>query len=258
MSVVVTSCSIPHFYYSSNSQSVPLFNEKNEFYGLFAGSFGAVNQSIELQAGYAFPGHIALMGNFMTGGNDNSSVNYSDFSKIHYLEGAGGYYTSFGKLGVFEIYGGYGHGSEHHAFTYVEYDGLLSWITVPDGRADLSFSKIFIQPDIGIKIKWMESAFSFRISNVDFTGVDAYSTTYHLQELDNIRLNHTSWLFEPAFTFRAGFEPVKFQIQMVFSGNLSNPDQSFEIFRVNFGLSFNLSKKQFDKSSAETTTVIPK
>ncbi len=244
VSVIFPGCSIPHFYYSPNIQNVPLFKEKNEFSGLIAGSLGAVNTCLELQAGYSFPEHIALTANYMTGGNDNSTDYYKDFSKTSYFEGAMGYYKSFNDIGVFEIFGGYGQGSQHHTFTYSEYDGWFSWTRVPDGTADISFSKLFIQPDIGIKINGLEGAFSFRISNLNLSQVSIYNSVYHLQELNDLKQNHTSWLFEPAFTFRGGLKSVKGQIQLVFSRNITNPDLLFEICRINVGLYFNLQKKQ--------------
>lgn len=243
-SILLTNCSFPHYYYSSNIQNVPLFKESNEFSGLMAGSFGAVNNSLELQAGYSFPGHVALTANYMTGGNDNSSDSYEDYSKNHYFEGTLGFYKSFKNIGIFEIYGGYGQGSQRHAFAYKEYSGGLIWTWVPDGKADLSFSKIFIQPDIGIKIKWLEGAFSCRLSKLNFREINIYNTVYRLDELNIIKQNSTPWLIEPAFTIRAGGKSVKGQVQFVSSRNLTNPNLMFEDFRVNAGLHFNLSKKR--------------
>jgi hypothetical protein len=221
-----------------------LFKESNEFSGLVAGSFGEVNNCLEFQAGYSFPSHVALMANYMTGGNDNSSDSYVDFSKIHYFEGALGFYKSFKDIGVFEIYGGYGQGSQRHAFTYSEYNGWFSWTYIPDGTADLSFSKMFIQPDIGIKTRWLEGAFSCRLSRLNFSNIEINNTVYHLDELNTLKQNSAPWLLEPAFTFRGGFKSVKLQIQVVFAGNLGNPDLSFEKSRLNVGLHLNLSKKQ--------------
>ena len=240
--IILTSCSVPHYYYSSNIQNVPLFKEKYEFSGLIAGSFGEINNCLELQTGYSLPDQVALVANYMTGGNDHSTEHITDFCKIHYFEGACGYYRPFEDFGVFEIYGGYGKGSENHAFTYSEYVNPFTWRTIQDGTADLSFSKLFIQPDVGIKLKWLEGAFSLRISNLNYTRINIYNTTYHLEELNNLKLNITPWLFEPAITCRMGLKPVKAQIQLVFTRNLTNSALLFEKFRINFGLYFNLQK----------------
>ena len=241
-------CSIPHYYYIPNVQNVPLFNKSDEFTGLAAFSSGLVDNCAEFQAGYSFTGHVALIANYMTGGNNHSTQTYEDFSKLHYFEGALGYYKSFSNIGVFEVYGGYGQGSQHHAFSYTEFYGWTTWTTVSDGKADMSFSKIFIQPDIGIKTKWADAAFSCRLTRINFNEIAIYGTTYHLDELNLLQLNNTDWLIEPAITFRAGFEPVKFHLQFVFSRNLTNSDLLFEKFRINLGLQISLSKKQSESN----------
>lgn len=251
VSVILNSCTFPHYYYSPNIENVPLFTDKFEFSGLMAGSFGEINKYLELQAGYSFPGHVALMANYLIGGNDQSTEHTTDFEKNHYFEGACGYYKPFNDIGLFEIYGGYGEGYERHSFTYKEYLGSLTWRTIQDGTADLSFSKLFIQPDIGIKIKWLEAAFSFRISNLNYSTINIYNTVYHLDELNSLKLNNTSWLFEPAITCRIGFKQVKGQIQLVCTRNLTNPDLLFELFRINFGLYFNLQKQQSKKTATD-------
>jgi hypothetical protein len=246
-SVLLNSCSYPHFYYSPNVQNVPLFTEKNVFSGTVAGSLGLVNSSLEIQTGLSLPGHVALTANYMTGGNDNSSGTVPDYSKIHYFEGTAGFYTSFQKIGVFEIYGGYGKGSQSHVFAHNEYDGWTTWIWIPDGTADMSFSKLFIQPDIGIKNKWIEGAFSCRLSNLNFSDIKVYNTIYRTDELNTLKQNSTPWLLEPAFTFRGGFKSIKVQIQVVNAINLGDNDLLFEKIRFNFGIHFNLAKKQSEK-----------
>lgn len=240
-------CSYPHFYYSPNTQDVPLFTEKNQFSGNVAGSFGLVNNSFEIQAGLSLPAHVALTANLMTGGNDNTSNSVSDFSKINYFEGTAGYYTSFSDIGVFEIYGGYGKGSQRHAFSYDEYDSWFTWTWIPDGTANLSFSKFFIQPDIGIKSEYLEGAFSCRLSRMDFYDIEMNSTVYHSDELITLKQNSNPWLLEPALTFRGGSKSVKGQVQVIYAGNLGNSALLFEKFRFSFGLHLNLLMKPTEK-----------
>lgn len=247
ISVMLTSCSYPHYYYSPNIQNAPLFKESLEFSGLAAVSLGAVNPSLEFQAGLSLPGHIALMANYMGGGTDNSSDTHTDYSKVRYFEGALGFYKSFKEIGVFEIYGGYGKGTQSHVFAFREYQSGLVWTWIPDGEADMSFSKIFIQPDIGIRKDWLDAAFSCRFTKLDFDEINFYNTVYRLDELNLLKQNTTPWLIEPAFTFRAGGESVKGQMQLGFAANLANPDLSFETLRFSIGLHVNLSKKQSAK-----------
>lgn len=240
ITVLLTGCEIPHYYYSSNAMNVPLFDDKNQLTGLIAGSFGEVNNSFEAQAGFSTPWNIAFTGSLMTGGIGYSDVQPIDKSRISYIEGAGGFYKTFGDIGIFEIFGGYGKGKESHTFTYVSYDGFFNWTRYPDGNANIAFSKIFAQPDIGVRIKWLEAAFSLRITNIDYTNVSFDNTVYHLDALNDLIINHSSMLVEPAFTVRAGFKNVKSHFQIVITNNLSNPDQLYEKARFNFGLSFNI------------------
>ncbi len=233
-------CVYPHYYYSPNTQDVPLFTEKNELTGNIAGSFGVVNNSFEIQTGLSLPAHLALTANFMTGGNDNTSNSIADYSKINYFEGTAGYYRSFKDIGLFEIYGGYGKGSQRHAFSAEENNGWFSWIRVPDGSANLTFSKFFIQPDIGIKTQYLEGAFSCRLSRMNFYDLEINNTIYHSDELATLKENSTPWFIEPALTFRGGFKSIKGQVQVVYAGNLGNSDLLFEKFRFSFGLHFNL------------------
>jgi hypothetical protein len=209
-----------------------------------AGSFGVVNTSLEIQAGYSLPAHLALTANFMTGGNNNSSASFEDYSKNNYFEGTIGYYKTFENIGVFEIYGGYGRGSQKHAFTYKENNGRFSWTTVPDGSADLSFSKIFVQPDIGVKTDWLEGAISCRLSVLNFYEIEIYNSVYHLEGLYLLEQNSTPWLLEPAITFRGGPKSIKGQIQVVAAKNLTNSSMNFEHVRINIGLFFSLSNKR--------------
>jgi hypothetical protein len=245
--ILVTSCSIPHYYYSSNIQNAPLFKQKNEFTGMVAGSAGAENQFLELQAGYALPAHIALMANFYTGGKNSSTNTYTDYSKNLYFEPALGYYTSLSNILVFEVFGGYGMGSESHVFAHNDYMSGTGWQWVPDGDAQLSYSKLFVQPDIGIKKEWFEAAISARFTILNFDKVNFQNTVSHFDELNFLQKNTSSMLFEPAITFRAGGRSVKGEIQLGLSRNLTNENLRFEKVRFSAGLRVNFGKKMVEK-----------
>jgi hypothetical protein len=244
--LLVTGCSYPHMYHSPNMTTVPLFNDKGQFSFMPVVSFGTVYTSFEMQAAYSLPGHIAMGANMLIGGRDNSGDTYEDFSKYNYFEGFGGFYTSFRDVGVFEIYAGYGEGGERHTFAYNDWDwGNGSWIQ--DGTAEMKFSGFFIQPDIGIRVKTIEAAFSLRLSRIEFKEVSyqgQHEEYGRLVELEYLDKNRTNWLMEPGVTFRGGHDPVKFQIQAVFSPSLSNPDQQFEHFRFNMGINVRFGGKK--------------
>ena len=242
--LLINSCSYPHMYHSPNMLPVPLFKDPVEFSGIVAGSFGAVNSCFEMQAAMSLPAHIALGANFMTGGKNNSGTNYEDRSDYNYFEGFGGFYSSFADIGLFEIYAGYGGGNQKHIFAYNDWDwGNGSW--VQDGTAELNFSKFFLQPDIGVRTKIIEGALSFRLSRINFEPFEIDpDIVYRIDELNALRSGRVSWLIEPGFTFRVGHDPVKFQIQGVYSANPSHPDLQFEHFRFNIGINFKFGKKK--------------
>jgi hypothetical protein len=242
--LLAAACSYPHYYYSPNVQNVPLFKEREEFSFNLGGSVGAVDPSLEVQAAYALPGHIALMTNYMAGGTDNSPASYDDYSKNRYFEGGLGFYVPFREIGVFELYTGYGQGSQNHAFAYKEYQGKLIWNWVADGSADMSYTKFFIQPNIGIRTNWVDAALSVRLSALNFTEINIYNTVHRLQELNTLQQNNTPWLFEPALTCRLGKGSLKGQMQIVFSNDFSGSDLHFEKLRFNFGIYVDLLKKK--------------
>lgn len=240
--LLINSCSYPHMYHSPNMMPVPLFKESIEFSGIVAGSFGNVNPSFEIQTALSLPGHFALGGNLMTGEKSNSGTTYEDRSDYTYFEGFGGFYNSFADIGIFEIYAGYGGGNQKHTFAYNDYWGSGGW--VQDGTAELNFSKFFIQPDVGVRTKIVEGAFSFRLSRLNFKEIEYADTEYRISELQALRADKVSWLIEPGFTFRAGHDPVKFQIQGIYSASPSHPDLQFEHFRLNLGVNIKFGKKK--------------
>lgn len=229
-------------YHSPNMMSVPLFKQSGELSLLPAASLGTLIQCFEIQGAISLPAHIGIGANYMTGGKDNSGDIYDDFSKYNYFEGFGGIYTSFKNIWVFEIYAGYGSGNENHTFAYNDWDwGGGGWIQ--DGTAEMKFTSFFVQPDIGIRTKYIEGAFSLRLSRVEFTDIRFQNTVYRFDELTDLNNNRTSVLLEPGFTFRGGHDPLKFQIQFLFSPNLTNPQQDFEHFRFNMGVNIKFGGK---------------
>ncbi len=110
------------------------------------------------------------------------------FQNTIIFEGFGGFYTSFRDIGVFEIYAGYGEGGEKHTFAYNDWDwGGGGW--VQDGTAEMKFSSLFLQPDVGIRTKNIEAAFSLRLSRIDFKEVTYSGTVYRLDELQDLSTN---------------------------------------------------------------------
>ena len=241
--LILTGCSTPHYLYWPNSQLVPLYSEPKKLIVAPAFSTSFVNSCFELQAGYSFPGHIAVMTGFMAGGNNNSGQTYNDYCRLKYLEAAIGYYRSWADIFVFEVYGGYGGGTQKHAMTYTDwYNWQLQFH--PDGTLEFSTSKLFLQADLGLKWKWIGGSFSFRFSRLNFNELIYEGVSYNLPKIHAIEGNRHPVCFEPALSLFIGPDPIKFNLQLVLSKPLGTPEidrtSSFEMARIMMGVVINI------------------
>lgn len=211
----VSSCS--HNYYVSNSLNVPLLTTKNEVHA--SASLGLnfdEELSGEIQAAYAITDNIAVSaaGLYHESGTKSSNTNYTQHK---YFEGAVGYYKPINDFFLWEIYAGYGHNNQYHE--YYDYDNPET----PQLRnADLSFNKIFIQPNIGLSFRAFDIAFSTRLSHVGYYDITNNAVGVYATDVSDIMNNSSSFLFEPALTVRAGWKYVKAQLQFSRSYTLSN------------------------------------
>lgn len=238
LGLILSSCAHP--YYLSKGPNVPLFTEKNEFSGSISMGMGDYYSSTEVQAAYALTDHIAVMSDFIiTNGGYETNQNYD---KLKYFDGAVGYFKPFDKFLVFEIFGGFGTCSQEHI--YYSYNWLGS-VTFPEGKANISYTKSFLQPSIGMTFKAFEVAFSTSLSSQTFNieSNSVSNTTAYNDEIRLISENNHVFLFEPALTCRAGWENVKFQFQYIYTANLTAPDLNLGKSKVNLGIFFTIAKK---------------
>jgi hypothetical protein len=232
--LLLDSCS--HYYYVPASQNVPLFKEKNEF--RISGTYGEgrETQCVEIQAAYSVTDKIGIMSDFMSvrGGNIYS-LNYG---KGNYFDGALGYYKPLGNFGVFEIYGGLGRCGQHHEYSNYYYNQST-------GYANLSFTKLFVQPSIGLTSHPFDIALSTRISRITFDNIENHiSADIDSYNELNALSDKSHFFFEPGITIRGGWKSVKAQVQAVYSWYLNNPKLYFgENYHISLGLYFALGKK---------------
>lgn len=238
--VAMTSCT--HYYYIPQTQNVPLFREKNEYRATVSMGGGVEISTIDIQAAYSFTDKFALQTNLMfaNGGGDK---NYGDWGKGNYIDAAFGYFKPLRGHGVFEIYAGLGTSNQHHQYSlYGE-------------SADLSFTKVYIQPSIGLTFSGFDVALTSGFSNINFNKINyqisKYSGDYSSVEL--ISRNKNSFLFEPSLTIRGGWKYVKLQLQLGLSQNLSNSNLAFETSKINAGVTFAFGKR-FGKKNTVTHT----
>jgi hypothetical protein len=177
------------------------------------------------------------MGNYFHYGHhyQNSDFYYFDNDEGYFRGDFGefgiGYFSAFEGDYVFEAYGGMGWGG-----VYNETGNDL--VTL---KSKVNYNRYFIQPAVGWAGKHINLAISFRYSLLDYTKFTAenYQTPIDINDLVN--LNHNpSFLFEPALTFRAGGENIKFQSQFGYSVNIGNPDAIDDPLNISLGLIFTI------------------
>ncbi|MBN2281399.1 MAG: hypothetical protein JXQ65_12535 [Candidatus Marinimicrobia bacterium] len=214
-----------HYYYTPNSQTIPLFREKGEA-RISGGIYGArESEGFVLNTALAPMDHIAFLGNFMTGdatGNEN-------WGKGNFGEIGIGYYHADRSFAVFECYSGFGFGTitNHYA---------------PRMESEVDYWRYFIQPSFGLRTSLCELAFSSRLCLVAYDNVNIDSElgqSFEYGPVEYIIENKIFFLAEPAVTFRLGSEKFKIQAQMVRSIPLNNDDLKME--EINFNLGFILT-----------------
>lgn len=217
--IAVLSACNSHIYVP-NTVNAPLLKEKHEFKGSISPS--------NLQAAFALSNNIAIMANgqYVSGlrpdldDNDGDDLFIDDNVRGGVIEGAVGFFKPLDerKRMVFDVYGGYGNGSFKTLADGYESD--------PERNRNnyllrTHFNKYFIQPGIGLSHPVIEAAFTSRFSLVKFYNVYAAAKAFE-NDIDR-RVNYLNigsknrFLYEPAFTFRAGYKYVKFQMQLMFS-----------------------------------------
>jgi hypothetical protein len=233
-----------HDYYTPNAQNVPMFRDKNEL--RLSGAFsGSESEGIELQAAYSPAKNFAVMANYMA-----STIQYNsagDYGNQSYIEGGLGYYKPISKVAVFEIYGGYGSGSEHHQYDVSSNYNNGIYYTGTMGTADLTFKKYFIQPSIGLTFDFLDIAFSTRFYSLNFDNIQNHASTnsFDWETLNSLSISNVHYFLEPALTFRVGWEKVKLQLQLSTTRLLSvqNPIFSYETLHTSLGVCFILNGK---------------
>lgn len=217
------SCS--HYYYCPNSNNTPLLGEDEAKINLQFASADAI-KAVEVQSAFAVSKHFGGMINAIAGGgNDDDDLFAPDGDKGSgkYIEVAAGYFTPLNQTPwIFETYAGAGTGGIKNNFG-------------SEGQANVTFTKLFIQPNFGYKTKGFEFGLSSRFSLVN------HKLKYSTRPQDDMDLltimgHPNSFLWEPGIVVRAGAKDFLVQIQYTASLNINNPDlvQQHGIFNIGF------------------------
>ena len=232
IALIISLTSCVHYYYAPNAHNVPLFKEKGETNIIAAISGGDEFSGIEVQFASAVTENIGVMANFITASGDGGVDDQYESGKGFLFELGAGYYKPLGQKFVFETYGGAGFGSVKNEYSF--------------GDSKVKFTRFFIQPNIGFKTRGFEVAFSARFAGLNYHSVNFSSVeqSYDLDNLEYIKNNKFSLLFEPSLTIRGGWKGVKVQLQYVLSENLNNKYLAQEVMNFNIGMFIDISPKK--------------
>lgn len=203
--------------YIPNVIATPLLSEKDEI--VVSANYGF--SGFDPQVAYAVTDQIGIVvnGSFRNSGDDFST----DFYKHAFGEIGAGYFSSIGKYGRFEVYGGAGGG-----LINAEFDNNLFV-----SYADVRYARWFMQPTIGMVTDVVEFGFSPRLVLVTM-----------IQDQNRL----VEPFLEPAITFKLGYQYVKFVTQFGISFPLTQELLfPYQPFVLSFGMQLRLDPKLFRK-----------
>lgn len=215
-------------YYTPSAHHVPLFQDKGEF-----SVQGTVNTNglLDGEIAYAITNNVAIMGGISLNGSKEIS-NFEKASGSH-LNLAVGYFTPLvGKNTMFQLYGGMERGGYNYSYKTIDRlnflgNGNYSISYMDVGTANYAFNKFYLMPSFGYTHQIFDFAFSLRMAHLSFAKVENNVTkqnTYAYKTVEGLRDIGNSILFEPAITWRVGWENLKWQTQVGWSVNASNVD----------------------------------
>ena len=149
---------------------------------------------------------------------------FTGYHKCNFGEMGVGYYLPFKNKIVFEAYGGVGIGKvENKNDIYI--------------NSTVNYNRYFIQPAAGFYHKNIKLIISTRFCGLDYKNIGiSGSNNNSSTEIIYLKDHPFSFLIEPAFTFRAGWEFFKFQTQVGYSIIINNPEFPYDPLNLNLGL----------------------
>jgi hypothetical protein len=188
-------------YYKPNLMNTPNFKEKGEIY--LAGHLG--DKGHDVQAAFAVSDHIFVQGNYMVQQSEGSTLsNNTNTKTIGTLgkmgEVAVGYFMPIDKEMTFSVCGGYGSGSVINNRTN-------------EGSSRANIGKLFVQPTIGLRMKYFECIISAKVANLSYSNLSQnFTNQEHIRHFD--ALKSPIPIVEGAGIMRFGGERVKLQLQL--------------------------------------------
>jgi hypothetical protein len=201
--------------YTPNTMNVPMLSQKKEFNGTVA--YGV--NGIDVQAAYSPIKNCGVMANFAHIRADGAL--YSEYSYGYLGELGFGYYAKTNDMYRLDMYGGFGYTSTKSSFDFKK-----------SGFVNRNYSRLFLQPSIGIQLKKFEPSLALRLNYV-----------YQLKAL----------FYEPAITLRFGTEKFKIMSQLGFSGanKKVGAEGPYNLLMFSVGFNFRFGKHDEVKSNGK-------
>ena len=179
--------------------------------------------NLDVQTAIALSDNWALMLNGSYA--DEHSDSTEDFHKHLMVEIGGGYFEKMGRIGRYEIFGGYGLGKVEGRYDEAVFDAPYT---------EASFTKIFLQPGIGISTDYYSGSFATRFSAIQ---MDIKAPTEELT-------NDFHVFFEPVITNKFGSRYIKFIIQTGLSVPINRKElhYNYQPFLFHVGLHMNIGR----------------
>lgn len=159
------------------------------------------------------------------------------------FEAGAGYFKKSDKNLLLEIYGGFGLGKFDIDSKYNN-DPINYEYKIPT-------SKFFINPSFGIKKELVELAFSMRFTALSF---GKRTTNFNSEMIDNEELENldtrTYFFYEPSFTIRAGFKPLKFHYQLGYSHKFGRSYLNYMPLFSTLGVTIDITPNLFKTTKA--------
>lgn len=219
-------------YYIPNTQNVPAISSKSET--VIALASGDGHGELQFAGGISKQWAVQANGHliFPERSNDENAVTEPIVSG-GFLESGLGYYKLIDENLLFEVYGlaGWGRIKNDSEQSRLDFPGTKGIITT-------DFIRTAIQPSITfLKSNWSASA-SARMARLQYLNTAGDLVYENLDQKKYLEDHATTFLFEPALTIRAGFDPIRFQLQIQRSFNLTKKDFNQDNSLTSLGFSY--------------------
>ncbi len=205
--------------YIPNMVNSPMLSNQGEVQATVA----AGTSNLDVQTAVALTDNWAIMINGSYA--DEHSDTTDDFHKHLMVEIGAGYYKKLGRIGRYELFGGYGLG---------KVEGLYDEAIFDAPYTQASFKKVFLQPGIGISTGYYDGSFATRFSAIQ---MDLDEPSAGLTDDYNL-------FFEPVITNKFGSRHIKVIMQVGFSIPVSENELHYDYqpFLFSVGLHLNLGR----------------